>query len=56
MLRFNAIELRILVRVTTRDYPYESMIYVGAILVQTLGQDIAQPIQNIIFEHADFGR
>jgi hypothetical protein len=29
---FNAINLRKLIRVTTRDYPYESICYVGAIL------------------------
>ena len=35
-------------------YPNKSTLF--QVLVQTLGQNITQPIQNIIFEHADLGR
>ena len=35
-------------------YPNKSTLFQA--LVQTLGQNITQPIQNIIFEHADLGR
>ncbi len=35
-------------------YPNKSTLF--QTLVQTLGQNITQPIQNIIFEHADLGR
>ena len=35
-------------------YPNKSTL--SQVLIQTLGQNITQPIQNIIFEHADLGR
>lgn len=38
------------------DKVYQDKLALSQILVQTLGQNIAQPIRDIIFEHADLGR
>ena len=38
------------------DKIYPDKPTLSQVLIQTLGQNIAQPIQKIIFEHADFGR